>query len=118
MADKNKEHGPHGPNCTCSPDDEIVAAGIALSTALAEILPALLARWAEGDDGVTIDFRFDRGDEMDGIAVRARPLESEGEWPEPTPENIRVVDPLAEIREMAEGAGSDLGPSSGKDYVH
>ena len=123
MSDKSKEHGPHGPNCECNEDDEVVAAGVALATCLAEILPAMLARWAEGDNGVTVDFRFDRGKEIDGIAVRVRPLEETGhDWPEPNADNVHVLDPTKELEEMAEAFESrtivDPRPSNGKDYVH
>lgn len=118
MADKNKEHGPHGPDCSCDKDDEVVAAGMALATCLSEILPALLARWAEGDNGVTVDFRFDRGSEYDGIAVRVRPLdESNPDWPLPDADHTFKLD----IDEMAtESLGSKIAgkSSNGKDYVH
>ena len=121
MADKNKKHGPHGPDCNCDEDGEIIAAGVAIARCLSEILPPLLARWAEGDAGVTVDFRFDRGEEVDGIAVRARPLDGNGDWPDVEPEDVHEVNPAAEIKEfLREALGADEPrPSNGnKDYVH
>ena len=124
MSDKDKKHeGPHGPDCECDETGEILAAGMALATCLAEILPALLARWSAGDEGVTVDFRFDRGTEVDGIAVRSREYEADDDWPDIKPENIRMVDPEAVLGEMTEAFESrtiitEPRKSNGKDYIH
>ena len=78
-----KEHGPHGPDCECSEDDEVVVAGMAIATCLSEIMKPLLDRWIAGDNGVTVDFRFDRDGDKNGIAVRARPFEDDPTSPMP-----------------------------------
>jgi len=124
MSDKSKKHGPHGPDCECDEDDQIASAGIAIARCLAEILPALLASWTVGEDGVTVDFRFDRGEDVEGIAVRVRPLEeTDEEWPEVDDENVHVLNPEAELERMAENFKSrtivtEPRPSNGKDYIH
>lgn len=114
----DKPHeGPHGPGCHC--DKEEVTAK-AMAAVLSDLLPGLMKAWMAGEPGMTIDFRFDKGKEHYGIAVRGKVLEDDGEpWPIPD------VDTMAKMvgesgERFLRWSASDTPPESGdgKETLH
>ena len=112
----SKEHeGPHRPGCHCE-DEGFAMAAEGMATVLAELLPSLIKAWEMGAPGMSVDFRFDRGEEHHGIALRAKVLE-DIDWPD-----VPDVDTIAKMAsEKPDGllrwSASDVPPRNGNGKV-